>query len=270
MPLVPDATTRLLAIINQANPNLPVPVASNNLYFGNARLTTNATDGATSTVPTVGVLGSVYGGYVDFTYKRLNLSTIYDEIPIMSGVGASTLYGMLGIVNQFLGLNMTENDVVDTDVATLQDGASVNINIQSKPGSLGYTGALVLQYNRVRPPLYSAVRNNELNVQTYDNIDPTLLKRDIGMMMWNVDMSPYGLASLVGSTKAWKNDATIAAIMKQQFNITDWPASVAKTLTDYATSQYTGANTAFERVIVQTGIVGSTYIGTALFHYNPI
>lgn len=269
MPLVPVASTRLLTLINQANPNLPVPVAENNLYFGNARLQASSTDGVSSIVPTVGVLGSVYSGYEDFTYRRINLSTAYDQIPLMKSVGASTVYDMLDTINQFLGLNLTEQDVVDSPVATVQTGATVNINLQAKPGSLGYTGALILEFNRVRPQLTDVLRDQELDVLAYE-VDPTLVKRDIAMQMWNVDMSPFNLQPLVGAGGIWKNSATIKAVIQEQFGYTDWPTATSQQVIDYATSKYPGSNTSFQRVIVQTGVVGAGYIGTALFHYNPL
>lgn len=262
-------TDRLVALINQANPSLPFPVTKDNLYFGGARLASSSTDGVSSVVPTTGMLGTVYDGYRDFTYKRINLSTVYDQIPVMSSVGAGTLYGMLDIVNQFLGLNLTQQDVVDTNVAYLEEGGAVNINIQTLPTSRGYTGSMLLQFNRVRPLLTAVIRNVSLNVQTYDNIDPTLGKQDIGMVMWNVDFGPF-LASLgVNSNGTWKNAPAIKAMMIQQFNYTDWPTAAAGTVTDYATAKYPGANTNFQRVVVQTKVVGATYVGVALFHYNP-
>ncbi|BDD79843.1 hypothetical protein [Burkholderia phage FLC9] len=262
-------TDRLIALVNQANPHLPYPASKSNLYFGGARLAASSTDNMSSVVPVVGQLGSVYEGYRDFTYKRINLSTAYDQIPVMSSVGASTLYGMLDIVNAFLGLNLTQQDVVDTNVAYLEDGASVNINIQTLPTSRGYTGSMLLQFNRIRPFLTAVIRNVRLNVQTFNNVDPTIGKQDIGMVMWNVDMGPF-LASLgVNSNGTWKNAAAVKAAMVQQFNYTDWPTAAAGTVTDYATAKYPGANTNFQRVVVQTKVVGSTYVGTALFHYNP-
>jgi hypothetical protein len=262
-------TDRLVALINQANPALPYPITEDNLYFGAARLASTSTDNMSSVVPTTAKLATVYEGYQDFTYKRMNLSTAYDMIPVMSSVGAGTLYGMLDIVNQFLGLNLTQQDVVDTNVAYLSDGSSVNINIQTLPGSLGYTGSMLLQFNRIRPLLTAVIRNVSLNVQTYDNIDPTLGKQDIGMLMWNVDFSPFQSILGVASNGTWKNPAAVKAAMNTMFGFTDWPtANAAKSVQDYATTAYPGANTSFDRVVVFTGVIGSTYIGNALFHYN--
>lgn len=262
-------TDRLVALINQANPHLPYPATEENLYFGGARFAAGATDNMSSVVPVTGQLGTVYSGYRDFTYKRINLSQVYDQIPVMNSVGAGTLYGMLDIVNAFLGLNLTQQDVIDTNVAYLSDGSSVNINIQSLPSSRGYTGSMLLQFNRIRPFLTAVIRKVSLNVQTYNSIDPTLGKQDIGMVMWNVDFGPFLTTLAVNSNGTWKNAAAVKAMMIQQFNYTDWPTAAAGTVTDYATVKYPGANTNFQRVVVQTKVVGATYVGVALFHYNP-
>jgi hypothetical protein len=274
MSFVPVASDRLLALINQANPHLPTPVTKSNLYLGGARLDPSASDGKSSIVPTVGVLGTVYHGYQDFKYQRINLTQAYDFIPVMQSVGANTLYNMLDIVNAYLGLNLTQQDVVDTNVAYVDQGAAVNINIQTKPTSLGYTGSMILEFRRIRPLLSAVVRKVSLNVQTYDNIDPTQNKLDIGMQMWNVDMSPFysttasANALAVSASGTWSNLTLLKAAIQKQFGYTDWPTPAANTVTDYATSKYPGANTNFERVVVQKNVVGGTYVGTALFHYN--
>jgi len=275
MSFVPSASDRLLALINQQNPHLPVPVTKQNLYLGGARLEANATDNMSSVVPTVGVLGSVYTGYQDFHYKRINLSQAYDYNPVMASVGADSLYNMLDIVNQYLGLNLTQQDVVDTNVAYVADGAAVNINVQTKPTSLGYTGAFILEFRRIRPQMTAVIRNVSLNTLTHD-IDPTLGKLDIAMQMWNVDFSPFyssttGMvnALAVSATGTWTNLAALKAAIQTQFGYTDWPTAAAGKVKDYATSAYPGANLNFQRVVVQTGVVGGTYAGTALFHYNP-
>jgi hypothetical protein len=274
MSFVPVASDRLLALINQANPHLPTPVTKSNLYLGGARLDPSASDGKSSIVPTTGVLGTVYHGYQDFKYQRINLTQAYDYIPVMRSVGADTLYNMLDIVNAYLGLNFTQDDVVDTNVARVDAGASVNINIIAKPTSLGYTGSMVLEFQRITPELSSVIRSVSLDTQNYDQIDPTLNKLDIGMQMWNVDMSPFfsttasANALAVSSNGTWANLALLKAAIQKQFGYTDWPTPAANTVTDYATSKYPGANTNFERVVVQKNVVGGTYVGAALFHYN--
>lgn len=266
MSLLPGASPKdeLLSLINANNPSVPVPITDENLYFGNARLDT---DGVTSIVPTVATLGEQYTGYLDFRYQRINLSVVYDQRPVLKSVGDVSLYKMLSIVNQFLGLNLTEQDVVDTNIANVVAGASVNINVQTVPGSLGYTGAFVFQFFRERPDLTAAIRNFQLDILSYP-ADPTQNKLDLDSLMWNIDFSPF-TATLAVTNNYWKNAAGVQQLMADEFDFDDWPLPVALGVTDYPTSAYPGANTNFQRVTVQKMVVGSTYIGNALFHYNP-
>lgn len=266
MALLPAAPQDdLLALINAANPSLPVPVSADNLYFGNARLDT---DGGTAVLPTTAMLGREYRGYVDFRYKRINLSKVYDTRPQLQAVGAKSLHGMLGVVNRFLGLNLTTQDVLDTSVADVGSGEQVNISVQTVPGSYGYEGAMVIQYFRIRPFMNHVVTSAELAVLNH-LVDATIAKKDLDMQMWNVDFS-NSVSDLVVANNYWKSVAAVQQLMNDEFGYSDWPAPAVHGVTDYATKDYPGANTKFQRVAVQKNVAGSTYQGNALFHYNLI
>lgn len=252
----------VLALIAQQNPNLPAVLDATQLYFGAAR--TNS-DG-TSTLPTTAMLGGLWRGYQNFTYKRLNLSQIYDVAPIVSDVGGPTLHSMLDIVNKNLGTNFTTDDVVDTNVAYVNAGEQVNINVVATPGSVGYTGSFFFRFIRLRITFTNAVKTTELAALVYPG-HPTISKHNLSMMMWNHDFSA-DIASLKLRGNTWASQSAVATLM-QDFGITDWPAPVVNGVTDYATVNYPGANTNFQRVTVQKTVSGSTYAGDALFHYNP-
>lgn len=265
MALLPAAPKDdLLAAINTANPNLPVVITADNLYFGNPRLDI---DGVTAVLPTTAMLGREYRGYVDFRYKRINLSKVYDIRPALHAVGANTLHGMLDVVNRFLGLNLTANDVVDTNIANVGAGEQVNINVDALSTSLGYEGGFVIQYFRIRPYMDKVVASVELGVLNH-LVDPTLAKKDLDMQMWNIDFSNSLSALKVTTSNYWASVAAVQALMAEEFGYADFPAPAVKGVSDYATKDYPGANTNFQRVAVQKNVVGSTYQGNALFHYN--
>jgi hypothetical protein len=267
MSFLPAAPTDdLLAAINSANPSLPVPVSAKNLYFGNPRLDS---DGVTAILPTTAMLGDVYRGYVDFRYKRINLSKVFDTRPQLHAVGGSTLHAMLDVINRFLGLNFTTQDVVDVDVADVGSGEQVNIQIDAQPNSYGYEGTMVVRFFRIRPYMDHVVPNVELAVLNH-KADPTIAKKDLDMQMWNIDFSNSLSTLKVTSGNYWANVPAVQALMAEEFGYTDWPAPAVKGVTDYATKDYPGANTKFQRVAVQKNVVGSTYQGNALFHYNLI
>lgn len=267
MSLLPAAPKDdLLALINSANPNLPVVISAENLYFGNPRLDT---DGVTAVLPTTAMLGREYRGYVDFRYKRINLTKVYDTRPELHAVGASSLHGMLDVVNRFLGLNLTTGDVVDTNVADVGSGEQVNINVQTLATSLGYEGSMTIQFFRIRPFMNHVVTQPELPVLNH-LVDPTQDKKDLDMQMWNVDFSNSASVLKVTSNNYWASVPAIQQLMADEFGYTDWPAPQVQGVTDYATKDYPGANTKFQRVAVQKNVVGGTYLGNALFHYNLI
>lgn len=264
MSLFPATSQEMvLSLINQQN-TLPTPLTEENLYFGAAHLDT---DGVTSILPTTAQLGGEYEGYATFRYTRINLSTAFDVIPQISDVGGPTLYSMLNIVNSRLGLNLTEDDVLDTNISYIGAGSRVNVSVAAAPGSLGYTGSFAFLFLRQYINFPGAIPNTRLNTLNWLS-DPTTEKHDVSMMMYDTDFS-LNTASIAVRNNTWVSQPAVAALMEQQFGITDWPAPQVNGVTDYATSNYPGANTNFQRVVVQTGVVDSTYQGTAMFHYNP-
>lgn len=254
----------VLSLINQHN-TLPVPLTEENLYFGAARFDT---DGVTTILPVTAMLGGQYEGYQNFKYKRINLSQIFDVAPIVSDVGGPTLYSMLPAVNKILGMDFTEDDILDTDIATINAGEQTNISMVAKSSSIGYSGQFFFRYIRLRITFTDAVKSTALQTLVYPG-HPDITKTNLSMMMWDFDFSAdvaAGTLSLRGNT--WANQTAVATLM-QEFGISDWPAPVVNGVTDYATVDYPGANTAFQRVIVQKTVSGSSYAGDALFHYNP-
>jgi len=254
----------VLSLIDQQN-TLPTPLTEENLYFGAARLDT---DGVTTILPVTAMLGGQYVGYRNLTYKRINLSQIFDVAPVVQDVGGPTLYSMLDVVNKNLGMNFTTDDVVDTNIADLNAGEQVNINMVAKAGSAGYIGSFFFRFIRLFVTFSTVIKNTTLNALVYP-AHPDLVnsKRNIAMMMWDHDFSA-DIASLGVRNNTWVNQTAVATLM-QDFGITDWPAPQVNGVSDYATANYPGSNTKFQRVVVQKGVSGVDYAGDALFHYNP-
>lgn len=80
----------VLSQINAAN-NPMIPFTEENLFFGNPRLDT---DGS-SIVPIAGVLASDYADYSFVKYRRINLTTAFDSVPVVKAVSAETVHEML-------------------------------------------------------------------------------------------------------------------------------------------------------------------------------
>lgn len=262
---------KLRDLINLANPNLPVPVTADNLYFGKAKA--NA-DGLSTDIPVVAVLAEEYTGYKSFNYRRLNLTTMFDgSSPVLRTIGDTSLVKMLPIINKALGIDLTEEDVVDVGVSSLRDGEQTNIDITAAVNSPGYTGNVRILYIKTRPNFGDAFKNRVLNVLTYP-IDPSLSSGSVGMLMYNWDFTIHkSRIALRGNN--WSSINTVRdALSRFGFVGTDWPNAFANGVSDYATSAYPKANKSFDRVIVQRDVVvnylGQTYRGDALFHYNNV
>lgn len=256
----------VLSLIAQENA-LPVALTEDNLYFGNPHLDT---DGVTSVLPTTAMLGGEYAGYVSFKYRRINLSQAFDDRPVLADIGAPTLLGMLPAINKTFGLNLTPDDVVDANIAYIDAGEQININVVASNKSLGYTGFFTFKFLRLRITFPAAVPNKDLPILTYPT-DPALAKRSIGMMMWNHDFTEFrqDLAISFGINGAnWIYLNKVKAVMAQEFGLSDWPTPAVGGVEQYLTKDYPGANTNFQYVIIQKDVVGADYAGDALFHYN--
>jgi len=262
--LATSAQDTVLALINANNPDLPVPVTAGNLYFGNPSL---ASDGLTTVAPAVGNLSEQYEGYATFQYQRINLSVAYDTRPVLKTPGAPSLYRMLPLVNQFLGQNFTEDDILDVNVSAVIGGAQINIPVVASPGSLGYVGQFNIQFFRLRQELDAIITSVTLPVMLYPGETPTADKVCLDMLLWNYDFSSDHATLAISGGGTWVNPTAVAERMLD-FDLTAWPTATAGTVKDYPTSAYPGANTAFQRVTVQSTVTGTGYEGNALFHYN--
>lgn len=253
----------VLGLINQNN-TPPKPITKDNLYFGRPKMDA---DGITSIVPTVAVLGSEYTGYANFSYRRINLSKVFDDRPVFRAVGASTLHRMLPDINRFLGLNFTTDDVQDTDVQMVLGGEEVNIYLNALPTSLGYTGSFIIRFLRQREMLSKVVADRHL-LQLRHVHDPADAKVSMEMTMYNMDFSNDRDAIAVDSPNSyWLSLAKVQDLMRANgFN--SWPAPAANSVKDVSTKSEPRANPNYDRVVIQKDVNMGDYFGDAFFHYN--
>ena len=252
----------VLSLINSNN-ELPVPVTGENLYFGKPRMDA---DGLTTILPTVSVLGEQYEGYVDFRYNRIDLSKAYDERPVLRAVGEATIYRMLPVINRALGLTLTEDDVLDADVALVEGGEEVNINVVTKATSLGYRGSFLIRFRRLRPLLNTIVLNKQLD-ELHQPGDPSLQKVCLPMAMYNIDFTADRAVLATTWNQYWFDIAGVQKLAAEN-GFPNWPPPEPNGVTTYVARNHPLANPKFDRVAVQKNVVGPTYAGDAFFHYN--
>jgi hypothetical protein len=257
----------VLSRINALNA-LPVPLTTDELYLGHPRA---APDGINTIVPTTAQLGGDYVGYRDLTYKRINLTTLFDERPVIKALGAPTLVQMLPVINKWLGLDLTADDVIDAPLS-LGSGEQVNIQVKAQPNSYGYTGSFIIQYYRTRPYLVWVVRKmTALDVLVPDTGAQTG-KQSVTMALWNEDFTNYvadGTLKVNAANTYWANLTQMKALM-DEYGYANWPTPAINGVTDFATNKVPTANQNYDRVIIQKAVVGDTYAGDAYFHYNLV
>lgn len=259
--LLPDGSKQsLIDAVNDVN-TFPVSFTAADLYFGKVKIESN---GHVS-VPAVTMYNSEFEGYIRLNYKRLDLGKAYGTIkPKIRRVGYPTLYRLLPIINETLGLSLTEDDVTDISITWLNDNEQINIPVIAKVNSLGFEGQFMLEYTRVRPEL-AALAIKTLNVLKHP-IEPALGKKSLAMMTWGIDftddMDDFSL-----NAGSWRFADRVQARMAE-LGFPDWPWPPYWTLSAVPTSTVPSANQEFEYVIIQKGIVLADHVGDGYIHFN--
>lgn len=258
-----SSESALISLINQAN-TLQKPLVEGDLYYGVPK---PLNDGlGTVRLPAVAMYDSDYEGYATFQYKRLNLAALFSGLkPKIAALGQPTLVRLLPTLNKALGLNLTERDVIDTQLSWLGGNEQVNIQITATPQSLGYEGVLIVQYTRVRPTLALVVKDKLLLQQRHPQTN--VAKRSVDMSTWGMDFTDDRPNMKVIYTYWYENQAKVNQIMAQR-GFANWPNPVIRTIYTAATKDVPGSNPAFQFVTVQPFVDGPDYAGTAYLHFN--
>jgi hypothetical protein len=260
--LLPDGSKQsLIDAVNAVN-TFPVDFSAGDLYFGKVRQEAN---GHVS-VPAVTLHSSQFEGYIRLNYKRLDLGKAYGTVkPKIRRVGYPTLYRLLPIINETLGLSLTEADVTDISITWLNDNEQINIPVIAKANSLGFEGQFMLEYTRVRPELASLAFKT-LDVLKHP-VDPTLGKKSIAMMTWGMDFSAEMVDDFTINVGIWWHHDKVAARMAE-LGFPDWPQVPYFTLNVLPTSKVPSANQEFEYVVIQPDIDLPDFVGDAYIHFN--
>lgn len=254
----------LIDAINAANPTLPKVLVKGDLYFGKVKVV----NGDDVSIPAVAMWSSDFKGYVRLEYKRLNLGKVYGDIrPTVQRIGYPSLYRMLPIINEVLGLELTEDDVEDMPITWLSANEQINIPIVAKVESKAYTGQFVVKYMRLRPELAN-IANKALEVLSHP-IDTSLGKRSMAMCTWGIDFSndyTNGLLSIWSGT--WWRYPQFKAMMALR-GFPNYPQTTTENrLRTFPTSALPEANKDYRFVIVHSKVGLDGYDGDAYFHYN--
>jgi hypothetical protein len=104
---------------------------------------------------------TVYQGRKVIYYDRLNLADLakfqYFKVPIEEDI---SIYAALNLLRDALGIKFTTDDLVETQTVLTETG--VEVTLTAKPGSLGWTGTVTLEFNEL-PHISTAFYSDKLN-----------------------------------------------------------------------------------------------------------
>lgn len=266
MNLLPGSSEdALIALVNQAN-TLSQPLVEGDLYFGKVK---TLSDGSGRVeIPAVAMYDSAYEGYVKFRYKRLNLSQAFGGIrPKLRDIGYPSLHQLLPVINKALGTALETKDVIDTNIAWLNNNEEINIQITASANSIGYEGNFIVTFTRIRPMLQKVITNPDLDILDHP-VDPTLSFKSIGMALYSLDFTDYPNETRVYTPLGiWANIGILQTLMAK-FGFPNWPNGARNDVVTYVTKDVPEANQAFTHVTVQKNVTVAGHKGNAYFHFN--
>jgi hypothetical protein len=167
-------------LINEANPQLALPVTQSNVGLGTPTAITGTSWPANNTKITLSPAPGTgdFIGRQEVNYRRLDLSALFRGQVILikkfkstagsvTGTLMYTLYQLLGDINTRYGMNLTEDDLTNVNILrgnVLEDGQyTTTVTVSTKATSLGYTGTFQLKWLNTKQSLEDMITVRELS-----------------------------------------------------------------------------------------------------------
>lgn len=281
-------------LVHLANPTLPIKLNRDNAYL--AKWTLN---GEATTATLAGKYGSGVRGYVDVTYRRVDLAKIFAGlVPKIGLYQPLPLLDCLAEIFETTGLAFSHEDLVPVAVPTNQT-FPYRVRLTATPNSPVYYGSAEVEFVAGHQLLQSIVLNHQLVVDL-DAVDGNGHQR-AELLSFGIDYSAQATAlkNIATGSLSWTTDGDSvhqrALALAYALNAVDeYPWVATKTANAYTlygavvaynglTSQYDpnllgvqdfrSPNTRYDRVLVlrfasDTTTATGPY-GSALFvHYN--
>lgn len=258
-------------LINQANPS-SVPYTETNSAIEKITAGNFTVDGIlyNTSARLRGLAGAGYTGSKTVYYNRLSLASLFQNAqPRVDSFSAAQFYDALDAFNTRYGLKLTQADVTNPAFAGAgQPNYNNSTNISGLAGSAILTTAAVrLYYYRGLPKLEAFVITKNLNAYKHPTSDGNATKLAVQMLTIGLDFTEFKNLLTVDST-GMPAFADLSHVMTTQFGLPVWDAPLnSQYVTDNLTTAVGNANTAFDRVVVQTGIDNGVVTGVAYYHY---
>ena len=258
-------------LINAANPS-NIPYTETNSAIEKITAGNFTVDGTVynTSARLRGLAGAGYTGSKTVYYNRLSLPTLFANVqPRVDSFSAASFYDALEAFNTRYGLKLTQADVTNPGFAGVgQANYNNNTTVSGQPGSaLLTTNAVRIYYYRGLPKLEAFVVNKSLAAYNHPTTDGNATKLAAQMLTIGLDFTEFKNFLTVDGT-GMPNFADLSHVMTTQLGLPAWDAPLnSQYVTDNLTTAVGNANTAFDRVVVQTGIDNGVVTGVAYYHY---
>lgn len=178
-----DEVYDLINVANEGAPNW-IPVTKLNVTLGVPAPATVPGNSAMNTkIMLNSVANSDFIGRKEVNYRRRDMGTLFRSIVVQidrysvnqnhasSGATVFTVYSLLPLINAKYGINLTQDDIVDQNIArgsTLEGGFyTTTVTVATKSTSLAYTGSFALKWKGAPQDLGSMITVTDLNARLY-------------------------------------------------------------------------------------------------------
>lgn len=264
MPLYTQQSLQMLVgLINQANPNLPVPLTTTNALYGTpAAVTPTGSNYQDTSIKVTAIASTKYVGNATLLYRRINLATLFRSLPIViykytpAGTSASPykISDLLPSINAKYGLALQVSDITDgslpvgTTAAVPSIGlpagtrnSSITVNAQA--GSPGYSGSFTLYWVNAPQDISTMISVTSLeSARAYPGGLST-----VSSALYVIDQDTYSVD--------WTNQLNAAAtgIGQSLATLVGWAAGQAIGMSGGNGNYLTGAAAVVAQVAAQTG-----------------
>jgi len=166
MSLYPKQSLQMLVdLINQANPQLPVPLTTTNALYGTPAVIAPGGNIQNTSIKVTALAGTKYVGNTTLTYRRLDFSILFRNLPIViykyspaaNNASPYKISDLLPVINAKYGLSLTTTDIVDGSLPAGNTNANATIGlaagtrnssivVNAQTGSPGFVGSFTLYW----------------------------------------------------------------------------------------------------------------------------
>ena len=255
----------------------PTIFADTNISFGTSTPAPEGSNGWDTEVIATGIPGLGYYGTAQINYTRVQLSTLEGLLTVYSQE-PFTLQNVCDAANAQFGAFLDPSDFQTPSFPTLSTGQTGSVTLQAASSSLGWQGQFDVTLAYGKQQLAAAIGNNRLNVLT-DALTGSNGQLNGATFMANIDFTSYrdALKPVLYYPGMWYQYwgfTDLAAVQNicQQIGIPAFPGPQWNSqVADYATSQVSGANKNFDRVVVFGPVQGGRFWPSSMyFHYNVL